>query len=172
MRSAVPGAIGPGSNYNFSSNVSTYTLGAAVGEETHTLIRAEMPSHTHGSNVASGNSNGNGLTTLDGAHSHTINDPGHAHGYTAPDSPINFGPSLINNSGVVGVSSTQTSSNFTGINSTQSTINHQHQIFNTGGDQPHNNMQPTVFIGNMFIYSGKIHGATSKWRYELDTNIL
>lgn len=24
----------------------------------------------------------------------------------------------------------------------------------TGGDTPHNNMQPTLFIGNMFIYSG------------------
>jgi hypothetical protein len=33
-------------------------------------------------------------------------------------------------------------------------------------------MQPTLFIGNMFMYSGKIHGATSKWRYEIDTNIL
>jgi microcystin-dependent protein len=50
--------------------------------------------------------------------------------------------------------------------------NHQHSIATQGGDDPHNNMQPTLFIGNMFIYSGKIHGPTSKWRYEIDTNIL
>ncbi len=27
-------------------------------------------------------------------------------------------------------------------------------IYNTGGSLPHNNMQPTLFIGNTFIYSG------------------
>jgi hypothetical protein len=27
-------------------------------------------------------------------------------------------------------------------------------IYNTGGGLPHNNMQPTLFIGNTFIYSG------------------
>jgi microcystin-dependent protein len=28
------------------------------------------------------------------------------------------------------------------------------QISNPGGNQPHNNMQPTLFVGNFFIYSG------------------
>ena len=27
-------------------------------------------------------------------------------------------------------------------------------ISNTGNDQAHNNMQPTLFIGNLFIYAG------------------
>jgi hypothetical protein len=33
--------------------------------------------------------------------------------------------------------------------------NHQHTIGTTGGSNYHNNMQPTLFGGNMFIYSGK-----------------
>lgn len=198
MRSAVPGAIGPGSNYNFSSNVSTYTLGNAVGEETHTLIRAEMPEHTHGSNVATGNDNGNGYTTTNGDHFHTgttSNDGGHIHTYT----DAYFAENAGGGGGVFGTNadtdndndfryrtaaggsttnpadaqlSTSSNTGHTHQFTTSNAGDHFHQIFNTGGSQPHNNMQPTVFIGNMFIYSGKIHGTTSKWRYELDTNIL
>lgn len=52
--------------------------------------------------------------------------------------------------------------NTTGItinnNVTSITINndglHNHTIASNGMDQPHNNMQPTLFMGNMFIYSG------------------
>jgi microcystin-dependent protein len=36
----------------------------------------------------------------------------------------------------------------TGTSTTGITIN------NTGGGLPHNNMQPTLFIGNVFIYAG------------------
>ena len=31
---------------------------------------------------------------------------------------------------------------------------HQHTIPSQGGDQAHQNMQPTLFIGSMFIFSG------------------
>jgi hypothetical protein len=31
---------------------------------------------------------------------------------------------------------------------------HRHQIASNGGSQPHNNMQPTLFLGNLFIYCG------------------
>jgi microcystin-dependent protein len=165
MRSAIPGAIGPGSNFNFSSNVSTYTLGNAVGEETHTLIINEMPAHTHGSNVATGNNNGNGFTTLNGQHDHGGQTSGLIGGSNIVNGTENVNNNLPQNAVVNAGEGTH--------NHTISPDgNHTHQIFNTGGSQPHNNMQPTVFIGNMFIYSGKIHGTTSKWRYELDTNIL
>lgn len=193
MRSAVPGAIGNGSNYNSGltmSNVSARALGDAVGEETHTLIRNEMPSHTHGSTDVSGNANGNGFTTLNGSHAHAITDPSHAHAITDPGHTHSYFNQASNHSVATGTFPTEsadnvdisqtTGSNFTGITVNSNTTgiivlsngDHQHQIFNTGGDAPHNNMQPTLFIGNMFIYSGKIHGATSKWRYEIDTNIL
>jgi microcystin-dependent protein len=32
---------------------------------------------------------------------------------------------------------------------------HNHTIGSTGGGAAHNNMQPTLFVGNMFIYTGK-----------------
>jgi 2-polyprenyl-3-methyl-5-hydroxy-6-metoxy-1,4-benzoquinol methylase len=35
--------------------------------------------------------------------------------------------------------------------------NHQHSIATQGGDDPHNDMQPTLFMGNTFIYCGKHH---------------
>ena len=32
---------------------------------------------------------------------------------------------------------------------------HAHFIYPQGGSNAHNNMQPTIFMGNMFIFSGK-----------------
>jgi microcystin-dependent protein len=29
---------------------------------------------------------------------------------------------------------------------------------NQGGSNAHNNMQPTLFVGNMFLYCGKVAG--------------
>jgi microcystin-dependent protein len=170
MRSAVPGAIGPGSNYNVGitmSNVSPRALGAAVGEETHLLTIAEMPRHTHGPADVTGSNNGTGYTTSNGEHTHITNATG---------GQGNLGLVTANGTGTGTVfDNTVGELTLTGVPYTltvNSNGDHNHQIGNTGGDSNHNNMQPTVFIGNMFIYSGKIHGATSKWRYELDTNIL
>jgi microcystin-dependent protein len=46
----------------------------------------------------------------------------------------------------------------TGSSTTGITINeagaHSHTISSNGGDQYHNNIQPTLFYGNTFIYSG------------------
>jgi microcystin-dependent protein len=165
MRSRVPGAIDQG------GGLTNRALGDAVGTETHTLTIAEMPSHNHGTN-ASDSVVGNNLTGLSGGHTHTINDPGHTHTY-------------INQPNIQGTDnafSTEESANdqnvnqTTGSSTTGITINavadHQHTIATQGGDDPHNNMQPTLFIGNMFIYSGKLHSGVSRWRYAIDTNIL
>ena len=46
---------------------------------------------------------------------------------------------------------------------TQLTIN------NTGGSLPHNNMQPTIFMGNLFIYRGI--PPRGVWPYTTGTNI-
>jgi microcystin-dependent protein len=163
MRSCVPGAIGNGANSNVSAyipSVSVRALGDAVGEETHTLIRNEMPSHTHGSTDVSGNTNGDGVT---GDTDLTIAPTTVVTGVSANND--DRGIDAIGTSVTTGISVTT-------ANTSISPDPHNHTIGRTGGDQPHNNMQPTVFIGNMFIYSGKIHGATSKWRYEINTNIL
>jgi microcystin-dependent protein len=156
MRSAVPGAIGPGSNVNLS--VSERALGDAVGEEEHVLTIPEMPIHNH-----------LGTTSSNGDHTHTqttVNDDFNNNATGGSGGYPNFSqPSYprYDSAGSVTWSNT--------INSNGS-HNHTFTTSNTGGSLPHNNMQPTLFIGNMFIYSGKIHGPTSKWRYEIDTNIL
>lgn len=150
----VPGAIG--SN---SSNMSNWALGDTYGEDEHTLIINEMPAHTHGSNVATGNDNGNGNTTTDGLHDHSINDPGHAHSLPLSSAALTgIGPTddVTQGSGYI------TGSNTTGI-TVNSNGNHFHQIFNTGGGAPHNNMQPTIFMGNMFMFSGKVRPTASNY---------
>jgi microcystin-dependent protein len=75
------------------------------------------------------------------AHNHTINDPGHNHTYQAPitNQAVSFGPFTASDD----VSSIQNTS----LSTTGITIN------NTGGGLAHNIMQPTLFIGNLFIYS-------------------
>jgi microcystin-dependent protein len=120
--------------------------GVKVGAETETLDISEMPAHDHG-----------GYTGISGEHTHTITDPGHAHSYQ----------NSTNNQSTDNVFGTETAaddanlSQTTGTNTTGITINsagdHSHTIASQGGGQPFSNMQPTLFFGNLFMYSGKRH---------------
>ncbi len=141
----VMGIIGAG------SGLTARTMGDISGTETHTLIINEMPAHTHGSSAVTGNNNGNGLTSITGSHTHTATDSGHSHAYNsvaASLATVSGGPA----------DNTELGSNTTGTGYANITVaangDHQHQIFNTGGGAPHLNMQPTLFLGNLFIYSG------------------
>lgn len=165
MRGRVPGAKGQG------TGLTNRALGDYVGEETHTLTIAEMPSHNHGTN-ASDTVVGNNLTGLAGGHTHTITDPGHSHTYVNQPNIASPATSLttMDVADNANVNQTTTSST-TGI-TVNPVADHQHSIATQGGDDPHNNMQPTLFVGNMFMYSGKLHSGMSKWRYENNTNIL
>lgn len=118
--------------------------GSNVGAETHTLTIAEMPTHNH-----PGSSNMNSNTG--------VTDSGHAHSYNVTN---------VNNRSVHDLT-TQTSANSgtsatTTGNSSANIVDptHTHTLVmsNQGGSNAHNNMQPTLFVGNMFIFSGKISG--------------
>ena len=76
-------------------------------------------------------------------HTHTINDPGHTHTYVNNvwDQGVNTLTTQDDAADNADISAT-TGSSTTGI-----TLN------TTGNSMPHNNMQPTLFIGNMFIYA-------------------
>ena len=61
------------------------------------------------------------------------------------------------------------------INATNLTLTdptHSHPLSNTGGSNAHNNIQPTLVIGNMFIYSGKAISPITGFPYTENTQIL
>ena len=102
-----------------STNSKFNAIGKKLGEETHTLTAQELASHNH-----------SGTTDLAGEHTHTSKDyydvlygQGTQRRVVAYGSTTNIGDTVsINNAG-----------------------SHQHTFTtnNTGGNQPHNNVQPT-----------------------------
>jgi microcystin-dependent protein len=135
----------------------TFTAGQVVGEIDHKLVQSEMPSHNHMYNGTQYTDspvtgNVNGITSPNGGHTHTITDPGHTHSYTSPASE-NISVQISSQS-----HSSATTAGTTGLRTTGITIDavadHTHTIHSNGGDMYHNNMQPTLFYGNTFIYCG------------------
>ena len=85
------------------------------------------------------------LTTAEmPSHTHSITDAGHSHSYNT------YTGSVLSTETVVGtnVADDNTSSQTTALSTTGITVNA------TGDGQSHNNMQPTLFLGNVFIFSG------------------
>ena len=76
------------------------------------------------------------------SHSHTITDPGHTHGYTSNTNDQTVAALLGEIAADQQDLSATTASATTGI-----TIN------NAGGGGAHNNMQPTIFISNIFVFA-------------------
>ena len=138
-RGRVPGGVGAG------AGLTSRTLGTSTGAETHTLTSTQIPSHTH-----------TGTVDSSGSHTHSVTDPGHAHTqWTRQDDYNESGgdpPSFADDDGGNILTWTNINSATTGI-SIQSNGAHTHTfvIDSTGGGQAHNNMQPTVFIGHLFI---------------------
>jgi microcystin-dependent protein len=154
----VPGAVGM--NTDVIGRETTHHLGDLSGEEVHLLNIREMPAHKHGSVDVTQNNNGDGFTSLNAA---GITANPHTHTY-----------SLVNDTatvsgGAVGVECYDSVNTNATTGSTTVTLNdptHRHTIGSTGGGAVHNNMQPTIFIGNMFIFSGKVRpSATNYYPY-------
>jgi microcystin-dependent protein len=148
----VPGFIGSNSGPNFGKD---WALGDLSGNERHTLNIAEMPTHNH-SNVT--DLSGTGITNSNaGEHSHN----GQTNEFCdTPESETVVATVAAVHTDASVSGSTQRQLTFTTSNAGIHTHGifdptHNHRIKNDGGSNAHNNMQPTIFVGNMFIYSGK-----------------
>ena len=157
MFGKVPGAVGSYEDSN--GTTSNFSLGSTIGEYVHQLTIPEMPSHNHGTaNIGPSSINNSTSLSYTGI---TVNDPGHIHTQTTVNDDFNNSvnypnyskPSYPNYDGASNVTWTATiNSNTTGITLTDN--GHRHTINPAGLDQVHNNVQPTLVMGNMFIYCG------------------
>lgn len=78
------------------------------------------------------------------AHTHGVTDPGHAHSYVNQQNDQNTDNAF----------GTETAADQLDLNQTTGTSTTGISIQSTGGNVAHNTMQPTLFMGNMFVYSG------------------
>lgn len=144
--------------------------GDTSGAETHIMTTIEMPSHSHsGTTASSGSHSHTGTIGNSGTHSHGISDPGHTHTQTTVND--DFNNSGGNPPGFTGDSAgTETWSNIssstTGISinpagdhthsisiSTEGAHTHNFTTGSVGEGAAFNIMQPTLFIGNVFIFA-------------------
>lgn len=178
MSGKIPGALGQagtGSNYSGSN----WRLGQSTGTEYHTLTVAEMPTHSHNDITYVSSTK---IVDLGHVHDGTTSNAGsHAHTYSATN--VNNNNNIVNvtgsaaNSGADGAATTGGVGDHNhGFITNISTANifdpqHAHRIPADGGSNRHNNMQPTTFIGNMFIYCGKTNYASFNFPYKPVTNL-
>jgi len=140
-------------------SLTTRRMGGLSGEEMHTLVIPEMPSHTHDISYA--------LTGIyidsSGGHVHTITDGGHSHDINTANAGATVADRVGQAIDHVDEGPAATASATTGITINSAGVHnhvlhdprHSHIAYDEGGDEPHNNIQPTLWLGNLFIYSGK-----------------
>jgi len=157
-----------------------FPAGMVTGEVTHKLTIAEMPAHNHNNAAGSPGANttaagttssythDHGTNTSSYTHSHGTNTSSYTHnhggttgdaGNSAESETVSIGlGAIVSGSGTHNhsIASDTHSHTITSDthNHTITSDTHTHTIASNGGDQCHNNMQPTLFYGNTFIYSG------------------
>jgi microcystin-dependent protein len=149
-------------NPNTSNGLSVRGMGDSLGEETHTLTLDEMPTHEH-----------TGTTSSNGQHTHQTNATGAqsigGNGFGLAFSDGRFttdGGGLDSSAGEPNLFQTVAALNV------DSNGEHAH-TFTTlpqGGSNAHNNMQPTLFTGNLFMYTGK--PLFGNWPFTEGTNLI
>ncbi len=142
----VPGVVGTGTDINTSSY--TLALGSSIGEYEHKLTIPELASHNHGVDNTRIQSSFNNSTSQY-THSHDVVDPGHNH--ELPQSGAALVGTGPNDDWTQGRGN-YSYSNYTGITLADNT--HAHTLNPAGGDKSHNNVQPTIGMGHMYIYCG------------------
>lgn len=116
-----------------AGQLTGYTIGVAGGEQTHTLVTTEMPSHNH--------------TAADAGHAHT--DAGHTHttyamqGGTSGFGVYQVGPSF-------GAAYITSSTGYASIQTGYASVT----VGYAGSGGAHNNIQPTM-AGYLFICTGQ-----------------
>lgn len=135
-RGRVTGVIGTG------SGLTARSLGNSVGAETHTLTTSQIPSHSH-----------TGTVDSNGSHVHTYVDAYFAENTGTGASQYGTKAATdTDNTFFYRTADGSYSTTPSGINtSTAGDHTHTFTTDGTGSGQSHNNMQPTLFIGNLFI---------------------
>lgn len=133
-RGRVAGASGQG------IGLTNRVIGVSTGTETHTLSVDNLPSHTH-----------SGTTGVNGAHLHTTNANGGQGGYGL--AAANGENTVIETDASPGELNVWTLPYPLTINE-GGAHTHSFTTNSTGGNVAMNIMQPTIFLGNVFIYSG------------------
>lgn len=133
------------------SSGSEFNQGMSIGNTSHSLSIDELPAHSHdGQTENAGSHFHNGTTDLSGGHSHTYytgkNDGSLSHqdGQYPPGDGVNDVKNLMTSSVPDHVHNFTTSAN--GVH------NHSFITNSVGNNKEFSLMQPTLFIGNVFIY--------------------
>jgi len=142
----------------------SYMPGDSVGELDHQLVLSEIPSHNHDDNAPTqapplaGNTStaSTGITHNGTGPIGTGNGYGlvYQDGHSTMNGSVNDGnePNLFTSSRAL----------------TLTDPGHKHAIAANGGNQYHNNVPPTLFYGNLFVYSGV--PLVGKFPFTLGTN--
>lgn len=137
----VPGVVGAYLDSN--TELGGGAAGEQFGEWQHTLTGPQMPAHRHKLN--------------DSGHTHTYNDAYFAETSGGGTSSNVYGTGSatdVNNKFYWRDASGSYSTTPQPLSTSNATTGITMDL--SGNNQPHNNVQPTTFMGNMFIYSGKV----------------
>jgi len=180
----VPGVVGQATIRSDLSGIdlsgADHLLGDVVGEEVHQLTMDEMPQHDHKtgpSNLGDPTNYSAGINMFYTQYELTGLTTNASEGPSGPAvGPGNLGlirRSVTSEARTVATTDALNANNEPDIVTSPQKLlitdpTHRHQVILSGAGEnvPHNTMQPTLFIGNMFIYSGK----PGKGTYPYTTN--